>query len=269
MSRRLLASFALAAAALAAAIAPASVAARVFGGADRKEPLPRFAEPLCPGVVGLQLESAQLVVGEIRQNAEALGLRLADPETCEPNVIVGIMKDPQHYFRDLRSRRPYLFTTMERDERGALFEGSSPVRAWIRAVTRTRDGMVVDRRENLVDIPRATVAAAHSKIYVPTRQDIVSAMILIDPAAIRGIGAEQLGDYATMRALGGDPAAALVAPGGTILSLFDANVATKPAKLSNGDRIFLRTLYSTMANNPAAITLAMAGQRIAEGQGAE
>lgn len=268
MPRRLTASLLLAAA-LAACLAPGSAAARVFGGADRGEPLPRFEDPLCPGVVGLQLESAELVVGEIRQNAEALGLRLADAGTCEPNVIVGVMKDPQHYFRDLRSRRPYLFVRMGSDEREALFEGASPVRAWIRSVTRTRDGMVVDRRENLVDIPRTTVAAAHSKIYVPTRQDIVSAMILIDPAAIRGVGAAQLGDYATMRALGGDSAAALVSPGGTILSLFDADAATKPTRLSAGDRIFLRTLYSTMANNPAAITLAMAGQRIAEGKGTE
>jgi hypothetical protein len=259
----------LAATALAAFLMPAPVAAQTFGGADRGEPIPRFEEPLCPGVVGLQLESAETVVGEIRHNAETLGLPLADPETCDPNIIVGVLNDPRHYFADLRSSRPYLFAAMDQDEREALFEGSAPVRAWIRVVTRTRDGMIVDRRENLTDIPETTVAAAHSKIYVPTRRDIASAMILIEPAAIRGLSAEQLGDYATMRALGGDPAAALVAPGGTMLSLFDGAAEPKPMRLSSGDRIFLQTLYSTMANNPAAITLAMAGQRIAAGRAAE
>jgi hypothetical protein len=268
VSHRLTHSF-LAAATLAVFLAPAPAAAQVFGGADRGEPIPRFEEPLCPGVVGLQLESAETVVGEIRHNAETLGLPLADPETCEPNVIVGVLNDPRRYFEDLRSRRPYLFATMEQDGRAALFEGSAPVRAWIRVVTRTRDGMIVDRRENLTDIPQTTVSAAHSKIYVPTRRDIASAMILLDPAAIRGLSAEQLGDYATMRALGGDQGAALVAPGGSILSLFDGTAAAKPTRLSSGDRIFLQTLYSTMANNPAAITLAMASQRIAQGTGAE
>lgn len=256
-------------AATAALLAAAPAAAQVFGGADRGEPIPRFEDPLCPGVVGLKLDSAELVVGEIRQNAQALGLPVADSETCEPNVIVGVLNDPRHYLEDLRSRRPYLFATMGQDERDALFEGSAPVRAWVRVMTRTRDGMIVDRRENLTDIPQTTVAAAHSKIYVPTRRDIVSAMILLDPAAIRGLSVEQLGDYATMRALGGDQAAALVAPGGTILSLFDGGAAARPARLSAGDKIFLQTLYSTMPNNPAAITLAMAGQRIAEGRGAE
>jgi hypothetical protein len=267
VSRRLNLSLFLATATLTAL--PAPVAAQVFGGADRGEPLPRFEEPLCPGVVGLEVDVAEMVVGEIRQNAEALKLPLADPQTCDPNLIVGVINDPRAYFEDLRSRRPYLFVTMEKDERQALFEGSAPVRGWIRTVTRTRDGMIVDKRENLTDIPETTVAAAHSKIYVPTRQDIVSAMVLLEPAVAKGLSVTQLGDYATMRALGGDGAARLVAPGGTILSLFDEGAATKPQGLSAGDRIFLQTLYSTMPNNPAAITLAMAGQRIAAGKGTE
>jgi len=253
----------------AALLSPPPAAAQVFGGAARGEPLARFEDPLCPGVAGLQVDVAEMVVGEIRQNAEALGLAVGDPQTCEPNLIVAVVNDPRGYFEDLRSRRPYLFATMLKDEREALFEGSAPVRAWIRVVTRTRDGMIVDRRENLTDIPETTVAAAHSKIYVPTRQDIASAMVLLEPAAVRGLSVEQLGDYATMRALGGDEGAALLAPGGTILSLFDASAAAKPKGLSPGDRIFLQTLYSTMPNNPAAITLAMAGQRIAAGKGAE
>jgi hypothetical protein len=266
---RHLASSLLAAAVLAAGLAAVPAAAQLFGGADRGEPIARFEDPLCPGVVGLEVETAEMVVGEIRQNAAALGLPLADPETCEPNVIVGVMNDPRGYFEDLRARRPYLFAAMDQDERAALFDGSAPVRAWIRAVTRTRDGMIVDRRDNLTDIPQTLIAAAHSKIYVPTRRDIISAMVLMEPAAVRGLTVAQLGDYATMRALGGDEGAPLVAAGGTILSLFDGGAAARPAGLSAGDRIFLQTLYSTMPNNPAAITLAMAGQRIAEGRAAE
>jgi hypothetical protein len=266
VSRNLTLSLVLTATAL---LAPLPVAAQVFGGADRGEPAARFEDPLCPGVAGLPVETAELVVGQIRQNAQAVGLPLADTETCEPNLLVVVMKDPDAYLDDLRSRRPYLFAAMDQDERQALFAGSPAVRAWLRIVTRTRDGMIVDRRENLTDIPEATVAAAHSKIYVPTRRDISSAMILLKPSAVQGLSVTQLGDYATMRALGGDQGTALVVPRGTILSLFDAGAAARPDGLSSGDRIFLQTLYSTMPNNPAAITLAMAGQRIAKGNGAE
>jgi hypothetical protein len=266
VSRHLTFSLVLAATTL---LAPQPAVAQVFGGADRGEPAARFEDPLCPGVAGLPVETAELVVGQIRQNAQAAGLPLADTETCEPNLLVVVMKDPDAYLKDLRSRRPYLFAALDQDERQTLFGGSPAVRAWLRIVTATRDGMIVDRRENLTDIPEATVAAAHSKIYVPTRRDIMSATILLRPSAVQGLSVTQLGDYATMRALGGDQGAALVAPGGTILSLFDAGAATKPGGLSAGDRSFLQTLYSTMPNIPAAITLAMAGQRIAKGSGGE
>jgi hypothetical protein len=75
----------------------------------------------------------------------------------------------------------------------------------------------------------------------------------------------QLAAYATMRGLSGDQARRLETPGQTILSLFDEG-ATKPAALTRSDEIFLKTLYSTMPNIPAAVTLSLADTRIARGQ---
>ncbi len=49
------------------------------------------------------------MVGLIRQHAGELGLPLADPATCQPNLLVVVMDDSEGYLKDLRQRRPYLF----------------------------------------------------------------------------------------------------------------------------------------------------------------
>lgn len=257
MSRRL---FAVLAAAAAIAL-PACASAQVFGGADRDVPLARYQDPLCPGVIGVQVESAQGIVSLIRQNAAEFGVPVANESGCEPNLIVAVIDDAQGYARQLKKDRPYLFTELSPEEQHALFDASGPARIWTRVFTRSRDGVPIDRRENLVDIPQTTMPAAHSLIYVPTRRDIVSSMLMLDRQAAQALTLRQVADYATLRALSGDAARRLAAPGGSILRLFDAT-ADKPTGLTEPDRILLQTLYSAPANNPASITLAMADERI-------
>jgi hypothetical protein len=178
-------------------------------------------------------------------------------------VLVAALPDGQAFIRRFHKQRPYIFDDLDKDQRSALFDGPGPARAINRVVTRTRDGMLVWRRENLEQPPQTTMMAAHSRIYVATRRDIFSAMVVIDGDALAGLSVVQLADYATMRAFGGDSAAHLAAPGGSILTLFDGG-ADKPAGFTRFDLTFLDTLYSTLPNNPAAITLARAEKRIAE-----
>ncbi len=265
MSRRRLAPLLAAAAAL---LVSAPAAAQVFGGADRDVPLARFQDPLCPGVIGIKTEQAQDIVGLIRQNATMLGLRLADPQTCQPNVIVAVMDDPRAFLKGLMERRPYLLHELDKSRREALLDAPGPVRSWARIEVRTRDGLMVPRRENLTDLPEFHEQMAHSKIYKATRRDIISAMVLIEPSAVRGLSVTQLADYATMRALADHSPDKVPALHTTILHLFDAG-ADKPGGLTPADWTFLRTLYSTPSNDPAAMTLAMANDRIAKGEGAE
>ena len=257
----------LAAAAVAVSLLSLPAAAKVYGGVDRDVPLARFEDPLCPGIFGVAQDGAEAMVGLIRQNAADLGLRLADPETCEPNLLVAVIDDPHGYVESLHQRRPYLFEELGQGERKALFDSPGPVHTWTRMQVKSLGGIPVEERRNLTDLPQAAVMSAHSLIYVPVRRDITSVMILIDRKAVQGMTVAQLAAYATMRGLSGDQAEQLEAPGETILSLFDA--AAKPAELSRSDRIFLKTLYSSMPNNPAAVTLSMADAKIAEGKAAE
>jgi hypothetical protein len=231
---------------------------------DRGEPLARFDDAVCPGIVGLKRDFAEMMVGRIRENAKALGLRQGDPDTCQPNILVVVLADGRAYLDDLRQRRGYLFDDLDADQRRTLFEAPGGVRSWTRTVSRSRDGIHIDRRENLVNLPHTTMWAAQSLISVPTRRDIVSAMVLIDRDSVDSFSVVQLADYVTMRALGGDAARELVTPGASILTLFDGE-GDRPDELTSADWTFLDTLYGSLPNLPAALTLARAQQLIDQG----
>ena len=220
-----------------------------------EEPLARFEDPLCPGVVGLKIEAAEYLVGRIRSNAEALGLRLADERTCDPNVIVLFVENGQRYFETLRRDRPFLFSDLTLSERDELLGADRPARALLRVIPRSRDGMPIARREDLISPPQTTMWMAHSKIYTATRNDIYHALVLFDRAAIKGMNVNQLADYVTFRALSRAlPSSGPNAASPSILTLFDEGA--KVDGLTEFDRAWLAALYRGPPNIPAPARLA-------------
>lgn len=220
-----------------------------------EEPLARFEAALCPGVVGLKREAAETMVGRMRATAEMLGLRMAENGDCEANLVVAFVDDGQAFLSELRDARSYIFAEIPRDERVELLGETGPARAMLRVRARSRDGMPISRRESLTDLPQTWMWSAHSKIYVATRNDIISALVLFDREAIRGMNLAQLADYATFRALVHrlpDPAAA----GQTsILALFDEGAA-RPEGFTEFDLAYLSQLYTGLPNLPAPAKLA-------------
>jgi len=238
-----------------AGLAGALLAQAPAAAEANEEPLARFEAPLCPGVVGLRQEAAEMMVGRMRATAEMLGLRMAPDGDCEANLVVGFVDDGQAFLRELREERRYIFSELTREERVELLAEEGPARAMLRVRARTRDGMPISRRETLDEIPQTTMWMAHSKIYVATRNDIISALVLFDREEIRDLNLTQLADYATFRALVHtlpDPAAAGQA---SILSLFEGG-AERPASLTEFDLAYLGALYSGYANLPAPAKLA-------------
>ncbi len=216
-----------------------------------EEPLARFEDAICPGVVGLRVDAAEAVVGRIRENVHALGLRLApEGESCEPNVVVAVLADGGAFIDKIRHDNGWMFAEMDRGEAQALRDDPGPARAMLRTRTRTRDGLPVARRESLGDIPQATMWMAHSKIYTATRNDILSALVLFDRPAVRGLSLDQLADYATFRALAHTLPQNVAARPDSILALFEGG-ATRPAGLTEFDRAYLAGLYEGLPNLPA------------------
>ncbi|TIX48788.1 hypothetical protein [Alteraurantiacibacter aquimixticola] len=234
------------------AVALASAPAAADGLPD--EPLARFEEPLCPGIIGLEAGFATSMVDRIRENAQGLGLQLADADDCEPNLVVIVLEDGRDYLQRLAADRPHLFEPLDRSARQALLEEEAPTRAWVSTESRTRDGLRYGRRINLADVPQAAMWSAHSLIYTPTREDILASMVLIDRDAASGLNARQMADYATLYGLADFvPQAAPGVP--TIQTLF-AGGSSAPEGLSDFDMAYLDRLYSSIPNLPANTRLA-------------
>jgi len=241
-------------------------------------PLPRFEDWICPGVLGLTEEAAGYIIQRIRYNAEQYNLRLSpDDGTCEPNLIVAFIDDAQNSLVELARSNGYMLAGLSVSDRGELLEAPGAARVWVNTLTRTRDGMPTQSSRDAKGAPErqgsvsagsdgggnplsapygmglppvAATNQAHSRIFFPVREDIVSVMVLFDRAQVRGKSLLQLADYATMRSLAttretrGEPAAE------TILSLFDGE-GPKPARLTAFDLAYLESLYDGIANLPA------------------
>jgi hypothetical protein len=214
-----------------------------------KEPLPRVEDRLCPGIIGMDVESALTVLDRIRTNALELGIRLGDPDTCTPNLLIGLVDDPGSTLERLMDESPRLFSDMTAPEKRRLRQQQGPARTFNVVRTKTRDGLSVTRRQGLVDIPETWMWSAHSRIYTPTRQDIVWTTVLLDAQQIGDATLKQVADYISMRAFASDFSAYREAGSDSILALFEEG-AKRPPELTNADRAFLGTLYSGIANLP-------------------
>lgn len=223
--------------------------------AETTGPLPRFEDPICPGVVGIAVENAELLVGRIRQNAQALGRQMAPPETCEPNLIVSLVGSGQQVLKQMARDRGYMFD-MSPAEFNQVQSEPGPAHVLSVVVTRTRDGMPIHGIPNLSAPPQASTWMAHSRLYSASRRDIVYVLVLFDAAGAKGMTVNQLADYATVRAFVHMAPPTVRAGDESILNLFEAPPGERPKELTAFDHALLQTLYGGIPNLNAAGRLA-------------
>ena len=232
----------------------AVAAAPAFAQSD-EEPLARFEDPICPGVVGLKREAAEDMVGRIRARAAEFGRNLAPEGSCEANLVVAFVDDGLAFARRMQRDNGWLFAELSAADREMALNDAGPVRAILRVRARSRDGMPIPRRENMVDLPQTEQWMAHSKIYTATRNDILYSLILIDRDAISGMTVGQLADYAAYRSLTRTLPQTPETRADSILALFEGG-APRPAGLTEFDRVYLTELYDGVPNLPAPARLA-------------
>jgi hypothetical protein len=222
-------------------------------------PLALFQNPVCPGVIGMPRELAEVLVDRVRFNAERAGLLLAPADGCSPNLLVIFSQDGRTEVETMGRKRGYLLAGLPTPEYRAMIADKGPVHAWTNTSIKTRDGMGPSNPGASNQTPVYRMAMAHSKIYLTNRIAIDSAVVVIDIDAIVGMPVVQIADYVTMRGLARTrPVAGNVAVG-TILNLFDP-AAEHPGELTGFDLAYLRSLYTSLPNLPAANKLgAVAG----------
>lgn len=207
--------------------------------------LPRFWEPVCPGVAGLRTEYAEAMIDRMRDTIARLKAPLAK-EDCSPNLVVAFVDDGASFLADLQRDRPNLFRLVSQPEQAELMADEAPVRVWNNIAMRWTGAGPPPR-----DGSKASVRGQLNRNAMPESYDIVSALVVFERDAVKDLTLTQLADYATMRGLSHTRPASGGQPMATILSLFDAGSAD-PAELTSFDVGYLRSLYWDRPNASAA-----------------
>jgi hypothetical protein len=218
-------------------------------------PLARFQAPVCPGIAGMPEAIAGELVDRIRYDAERAGIEVAKANSCRPNILVLFVRNGQGEFRQALRKNGYLFRDISVSEMHELAADAGPVHSWVNTATRSRDGDLLQGSEEAGEMPTLSAPMADSHIFLSTRLDITSSIVMIDIAAVNGMSVYQIADYAAMRSLARTRPTGTDAAFGTILSLFDPG-GRPPPELTPFDIAYLKSLYGSLANLPAAVKIA-------------
>lgn len=228
-------------------------------------PLAMFQEKVCPGIMGMPVELAEVMVERIRYNAERVGLELAPEGDCRPNILVAFVQNGQATIKDLAKKKGYIFRYIPYAELKEMAADAGPVHAWVNTQIRSRQGDILqgDNEGDLTRIPVLNVAQSQSHIFLATRLDITNSVILLDLPAVNGLSAVQIADYVTMRVFARTRPVTGDAAVSTILSLFDAGSA-RARELTDFDLAYLRSVYGGIPNLNAASKLARINNELAD-----
>lgn len=211
------------------------------GPVSQNVPIARFQDPVCVAVGGLSSKVASEIAQRMLDDADLAGITLAG-DHCRPNTMVLFVDDAHAEVAKMAKSNHRALLGVGFNARRALLKSEGPAFAWRLTEVRTRDG----ETSLPGDGPPTFHVAVASRVVQPVRQDVVTAVLIVERKAVVGKTSRQLADYAALRLFAG----ARELPGGgldTMLALFGGKAAP-PAQLTAFDRGYLRGLYTGGAN---------------------
>jgi hypothetical protein len=226
---------------------------RGTGVASGQTPAARWAQRVCPRVVGLSREQASTVETKMRSIAEAAAIRTA-PSGCDPNVIVSFTTDPKAVVREVSRRSPGRLSDVPSNVRASLLGSEEPIRWWYSTTTNGRDGsgghatpsgwVASDEAQgggNILPGSGPSLQMYDSSIVsTQVHRVLTSATVVVDARKVLGSDLDAVASYAAFVAFA-EVRQLDFSPSGSILSLFKE--ASAPRDLSEHDAAFLRALY--------------------------
>ena len=220
--------------------------------------LARFIEPVCPRVTGFETQYERTVAERIKQVAEAIGAR-AGGEGCVAIFYVVIVDDGREFVAELERQHPEALEGLSRREWDRLSGDEGIARSWNATAMTNSAGAVAGRPSpsagggsvktgfagSSVSFGDVNVMRAYesSNINPSVQQAIMSAWVVIETGATFGKSLTQIADYAAMRGLAMVRPAELASSEDTILALFEPGSPAEPARLTEFDQAYLKSLY--------------------------
>ena len=216
------------------------------------EGLARWHRRVCPLVAGLPKEQGEFVLARLSEVARAAQVPLAG-ERCRPNLYVVVAREPGALLKRWRKRDRLLFDFAVGE--GAIrrfMESPQPVRVWYSTMASAEDGLPAALESLPLDGPGLGWSQAPvnripigTRIARPVIQNIASVIAVVDAARVEGLTIGQLADYLAMVAFVDVRGEGRVGAAPSILSLFTADPAARPAALSTWDQALMQALYAT------------------------
>jgi hypothetical protein len=232
------------------------------------EGLARWQVPVCPLVTGIRREWGEYILKRVSEIGQAAGVPLAG-EKCRPNLYVLVSKQPQADLQDLAKRhREVVFAGASPVLIDRFIATSRPVRTWYDTAQRTAEGLpmhsasfpgisdqVGDKAIGVIVMDpvvpsqplelttNAWAQASHLTLNVCWA--IYQVFVVVDPTQFKGVSLGQLADYVAMAGLAQLKVDARLGDAPSILTLFDRSPQEASAGITDWDRAFLKSMYST------------------------
>lgn len=203
---------------------------------ERDGQIARFNRRICPGVINLRPDYAQVLIDRVAQAAFMVGLNVGRPG-CESNILIIVTDDSDTLVPTMMEQYGRVFERhVEYQERkhellAEFARPGRPVRWW-----------------HLTDqVPEGD---GGSRLRAAIRTDIFRVLVVVDTELVGPISLEALGDYIAMTALARVSPDADTTRFDTVLNLFADTEAglVRPVGMTEWDRAYLQGLYAAQGN---------------------
>jgi hypothetical protein len=208
---------------------------------------------VCPQVAGLNNEQGEFLLARLSKIARTAGVPLAG-EKCKPNFFVIVTEEPELLLKKM-TRAHGVFDGQRGPELDQFVTTPRPIRVWRNIGLTSIDGAnhfkAHGEKYYKDEAPSNTMPSQYgSRLNVSTvTRDIVSAIVVVDAAKVRGLNFGQLADYIGLVGLAQVDLDKELADTPTILNLFRTPAAARPQEMTAWDKALLHALYSTQQRN--------------------
>ena len=205
--------------------------------------LGRWDRKICPGVMGLKNDYAQLMLDRIAATATEIGLEVGEPG-CKANMIIIATAESDKLTRQMVKEHPDAFAKFDSGIRAprkaldAFVVSKAPIRWWHVTARTSADGQRYQPGDNVRvrDIGR---------LRGGTRDDFATVIIILDVTRVGKLRFSSLADYIAMVGLAQVDPKADTSGVESVLNLFaDRDAGVEPAEaMTSWDKAYLKGLY--------------------------
>jgi hypothetical protein len=227
------------------------------------EVVPRFHDPVCPKVTGINDKSARLIEARISAVADYVGLPRPKPK-CRPNAVVLILENPPQMFDKVIEKRfgligPNEVRDLHLNTIRADLKAGKPLVAWNQIAERNYDGVTAEdggaipglAGGSFLDGVLVTQSPLSSRLRSSIYQAKQVAVVVFDAKQLTDVEPIQLADLAAIYLLGW-PRRTIdydTLGAASLLTLFRTGPKQSPEEMTDFDRAYLKGIYNLRPND--------------------